>query len=127
MAALNAKLGTGGNAVTATALAALPTPCAAGSYPLGILANGNATGCTPAGAGSGITTMTTGASDPVASCTAPSTSNLTLYTQPTTQDLWACVATNTWKKVLSTTTVLISGLRPRRPTASDPFLPALTR
>ena len=38
-----------GNAGTATALAALPTACSAGNYPLGILANGNATGCTAAG------------------------------------------------------------------------------
>ncbi|MCX6629237.1 MAG: hypothetical protein NTW28_16590, partial [Candidatus Solibacter sp.] len=63
---------------------------------------GDGTWATPPGSGSGITTMTTGASDPVASCTAPSTSNLALYTQTTTQDLWACVATNTWKKVLAT-------------------------
>lgn len=53
--------------------------------------------------GTGITVMTTGSADPVASCTAPSTSNLALYTQTTTQDVWACVATNTWKKILSTT------------------------
>jgi lysophospholipase L1-like esterase len=40
---------TTGNAATATALAALPAACSAGNYPLGILANGNATGCTAAG------------------------------------------------------------------------------
>lgn len=40
-----------GNADTATALAALPTACSAGNYPLGILASGNATGCTAAGIG----------------------------------------------------------------------------
>jgi hypothetical protein len=40
-----------GNAGTATALAALPTACSAGNYPLGILANGNATGCTAANSG----------------------------------------------------------------------------
>lgn len=42
---------TTGNAGTATALAALPSACSAGSYPLGVLANGNATGCTVAGGG----------------------------------------------------------------------------
>lgn len=36
---------TTGNAATATALAAVPTPCSAGSAPTGILANGNSTGC----------------------------------------------------------------------------------
>jgi hypothetical protein len=51
----------------------------------------------------GAVTMTTGSADPVASCTAPSASNLALYTQTTSQDIWACVATNIWKKVLSTT------------------------
>jgi hypothetical protein len=52
--------------------------------------------------GTGIATMTTGAVDPSAACTAPSASNLVLYTQTATQDLWACVATNTWKRILST-------------------------
>lgn len=37
---------TTGNAGTATALAALPTPCSSGYAPTGILANGNSTGCT---------------------------------------------------------------------------------
>jgi hypothetical protein len=45
---------TTGNAATATALATLPTPCSAGNYPLGILANGNSTGCTPAGGGGSV-------------------------------------------------------------------------
>jgi hypothetical protein len=36
---------TTGNAATATALAALPTPCSAGQAPTGVLANGNSTGC----------------------------------------------------------------------------------
>lgn len=35
-----------GAALTAAALAATPTLCSAGSYPLGILPNGNATACT---------------------------------------------------------------------------------
>ena len=41
---------TSGNAGTATQLSALPTTCSTGQAPLGILANGNATGCwTPTG------------------------------------------------------------------------------
>lgn len=36
----------GGNAATANALAAAPTQCAAGTFPLGIAANGNAQTCT---------------------------------------------------------------------------------
>jgi hypothetical protein len=42
---------TSGNAATASALAALPTPCSAGQSPVGILANGNSTGCFTAGGG----------------------------------------------------------------------------
>lgn len=46
----NNAANTTGNAGTATALAALPTPCSSGQAPLGILANGNSTGCfTPTG------------------------------------------------------------------------------
>lgn len=52
--------------------------------------------------GSGITVMTTGAGPPSANCVAPSGSNLALYTDTTNLDLWGCVATNTWKKLLST-------------------------
>ena len=40
-----AAINISGNAATATALAALPTPCSSGSAPTGILANGNSTGC----------------------------------------------------------------------------------
>lgn len=40
-----------GNASTASALAANPTNCSAGQYPLGIAANGNVENCTPAGVG----------------------------------------------------------------------------
>jgi hypothetical protein len=54
-------------------------------------------------AGGGIVTMVTGAGAPSAACVAPSLSNLQTYTDTTNQDLWACVATNTWKKLLSTT------------------------
>jgi hypothetical protein len=45
--------------------------------------------------------MTTGAGAPSTSCTAPSSSNLALYTDTTNQDIWECVATNIWKKVLA--------------------------
>jgi hypothetical protein len=44
-----AGLNIGGNAATASALASLPTLCATGQAPTGILANGNSTGCAPAG------------------------------------------------------------------------------
>jgi hypothetical protein len=47
----NNAANTSGNAATATALASTPTPCSAGNYPVGIAASGNATGCTPAAAG----------------------------------------------------------------------------
>jgi hypothetical protein len=46
----------GGNAPTATALAGTPTLCSVGNAPVGILPNGNATGCAPiTGGGSGCT------------------------------------------------------------------------
>lgn len=44
---------TTGNAATATALASAPSLCSTGNYPLGVDAQGNAQGCTSAGAGSG--------------------------------------------------------------------------
>jgi hypothetical protein len=44
---------TAGNAATATALAAAPSLCPSGQAPTGILANGNATGCSVSG-GSGL-------------------------------------------------------------------------
>ncbi len=46
-----------GNAGTATALAANPTNCSAGSYPLGIDASGNVESCTAAGTGT-VTAVT---------------------------------------------------------------------
>jgi hypothetical protein len=106
--------GGGDEVATATPGAnAIPKAGAGGKLAMGFLASGTPDGtrfvrddgtlAVPPGGGSGITTMTTGAADPVASCTAPGTSNLALYTQTTTQDIWACVATDTWKKVLSTT------------------------
>lgn len=59
----------------------------------------------PLASGGGIVNVATGAADPVAVCTAPATGNLTFYVQTTTSDLWMCIATNTWKKLLSTTNV----------------------
>ena len=44
---------TSGNAATATALAATPTKCSAGYYPLGVDAQGNAQNCTAAASGGG--------------------------------------------------------------------------
>jgi hypothetical protein len=46
---------TTGNAATATALAATPTKCGAGNYPLGVDVGGNAQNCTAAGGGAAIT------------------------------------------------------------------------
>jgi hypothetical protein len=46
-----------GNAATATALASAPTTCNSGNYARGVGANGNATGCTPANAGT-VTSVT---------------------------------------------------------------------
>lgn len=88
-----------GNAATATALAALPTPCSAGNYFLGILANGNSTGCTPVPGASVV--LASGAGAPVATCAAPSSSNLAIYTDTTAHEQYWCSATNTWKKLLS--------------------------
>ncbi len=48
-------------------------------------------------AGTGIVNLTTGASDPSASCTAPSSGNLTKYYQTTAKTLWTCTDTNTWR------------------------------
>lgn len=48
---------TTGNAGTATALAATPTLCTGGQVAIGILANGNATGCTSAGGGGAFSTL----------------------------------------------------------------------
>lgn len=82
---------------------ALTLPTSGGSAGQFLQTNGSGGTTWATVSGSGITAMTAGATDPVATCTAPGASNLVLYTQTTTQELWACVATNTWKKVLSTT------------------------
>ncbi len=57
------------NAATATALAANPTNCSAGNYPLGIDASGNVENCTAAAAGSVTTVGFTGGLISVASPT----------------------------------------------------------
>jgi hypothetical protein len=46
------------NIPTASALAAVPAICGAGNAPRGVLANGNATGCSPIGGGSSFTAGT---------------------------------------------------------------------
>lgn len=51
-----------GNAATATSLAADGTNCSSGNYPLGVDAQGNAQGCTPAGGGGGPTVYNGGSS-----------------------------------------------------------------
>ena len=48
---------TTGNAATATALASTPTLCSTGYAPIGILANGNATGCASIGSGGGVSSV----------------------------------------------------------------------
>lgn len=70
------------------------------------------------GGGSNPVALTSGSGAPVASCTAPSGSNLALYSDTTGHKIWACVATNTWEIVLSTSgsgTLFIDGI-----TGSDP-------
>jgi hypothetical protein len=62
-----------GNAATATALASAPTTCTAGNYPLGITANGNATGCTAATGGGGTVTSVTFTGDGTLLSATPST------------------------------------------------------
>jgi hypothetical protein len=52
-------------------------------------------------AGTGSTTVQTGSGVPPATCTAPSTSNLGLYTDSTNSDIYVCVATNTWKRIFT--------------------------
>jgi len=77
-----------GNAATATALANTPTTCAAGNYPLGITANGNATGCTPTTGGGGTVTSVTFTGDGTVLSSTPSaavTSNGTLTAALKTQ------------------------------------------
>ena len=64
LAALNAKLGVDANAVSATALAALPSACASGYAPQGVDTGGNALDCQAVGTGGSlpsfnVTTTTT--------------------------------------------------------------------
>ncbi len=85
---------TTGNAATATALAAAPTQCSAGNYPLGIAANGNAQSCTPA-AGSGTVTSV--------SVTVPAWAAVTVTNPTTTPAIAITAATGqTANQVLAT-------------------------
>jgi hypothetical protein len=75
-----------GNAATATALASAPTTCSSGNYARGVGANGNATGCTPANAGTVTSVTFTGdgtvlSSTPSAADTSSGTLTATLNTQ----------------------------------------------
>jgi hypothetical protein len=54
-----------------------------------------------AAGGSGAVVLTSGSIDPVAACVAPSSINLAVYLNTTSQEQWWCSATNTWKKLLS--------------------------
>lgn len=73
LTAATSSLNIGGNAGTATALAANGTNCSAGSYPLGVDASGNSESCTVAGTG---TVTSVGLSD--------SNSTLTIGSTPVT-------------------------------------------
>jgi hypothetical protein len=81
----------------------LSKDCTGTGHILSINTDGTTTCSADHDYGAGIVTMVTGAGAPSAACVAPSLSNLQTYTDTTNQDLWACVATNTWKKLLSTT------------------------
>jgi hypothetical protein len=75
-----------GNAATATALASAPTTCNSGNYARGVSANGNATGCTPANAGTVTSVTFTGdgtvlSSTPSAADTSSGTVTASLNTQ----------------------------------------------
>jgi hypothetical protein len=75
-----------GNAATATALASAPTTCNSGNYARGVGANGNATGCTPANAGTVTSVTFTGdgtvlSSTPSTADTGSGTVTATLNTQ----------------------------------------------
>jgi hypothetical protein len=55
----------------------------------------------PPGSGSNSTTIQTGSGVPSLNCDAPSTSNLALYTDSTSHDIYICVATNTWNRIFT--------------------------
>lgn len=83
----------------------------------------------PGGLGSGITSMATGLADPVSPCTAPSASHIEFFTNTSTKELWACVGTGIWKKVVSTTNVgpySISGLSGSLTSGTASLRPACT-
>ncbi len=63
----------------------------------------NRTDCTFSGGGSGFVVLTSGSGAPMATCAAPSSSNLAVYLDTANQDEWWCAGTNTWKKILSVT------------------------
>ena len=73
--------------------------------PTGAAGATGATGATgPGGSGgSGNVALTAGSGAPSASCAAPSSSNLAVYLDTANGDEWWCYATNSWKKLLSTT------------------------
>ena len=120
MAADAAKIDSGGRFSPGTS-GTLPSTCSVGQlfFKTGVTAGQNMYGCTAtntwtleAGGGGGITVLTTGSGAPVASCTAPSTSNLAKYYDSTNHKMWTCVATNTWEEDITvdpTAAFLITG------------------
>jgi hypothetical protein len=76
------------------------------------------------GGGTGNVTNSSGSVDPTANCTAGTDT----YLQTTTQEIWSCVATNTWKKNLSVSNVGVwtaigtTGATPATPGTGDAVL-----
>jgi hypothetical protein len=85
------------NAGTATALAATPTQCPAGQYPLGVDAHGNALSCTTAG--SGNMSALTGAGAPTGACTVGQSWYVQTSNPPVV--FYCANAGGTWQTVVS--------------------------
>lgn len=111
-----------GNAATATALASTPSLCSAGTFAQGILASGNATGCS---AGSG--TVNTAAQYATPYYSASGTANtLSGLAAPTTPGLWL-YGYNVPSSSAVTPSVFLAGISPRDvtgTTATDTILAA---
>ena len=109
-----------GNAATATALAATPSLCSVGQAPTGILANGNATGCS---SGSGTVNAAAQYSTGYYSA-AGSATTLSGIAAPTTPGLWL-YGYNTPSTSAVIPGVFLAGITPRDvtgATATDPIL-----
>lgn len=114
---------TSGNAATATALAANGANCGTAQYNAGVDASGAAEGCTALP----VPTILSGSGSPNTGPTSCvySTTAMTLYRDTATTDLWTCVATNSWERLLRTTgtgvfvETLQIGSAPVRPSAGN--------